>query len=184
MFKNILTIILIAISQIATHGQNLINQYEDLTGEQLPNYNPGTSYYFGEFQVFLDELNAEFSSTEGNSEYVIWYEVECVSFPFQTPVWNEMSALNRWMVMPAANAYSLQTSDFNNLVDLVSYNHSGSADEFPVHSYYLNNLITNENYSGSSTQKSGRGCRMANNLFFGYNQARPMAIMIQQRLQC
>ncbi len=85
MAQSILSIFafLLLISKLCS-SQNLLNQYQDLTGEAIFGYTSNVNQtYFGEFQVFLNEIHRDITANTDAQAYHVWYETEAVSFPFQ-----------------------------------------------------------------------------------------------------
>jgi hypothetical protein len=152
-FRSLL-LILFTLFGFVLKSQNLINQYEDLTSFPIFEYTPdGAGDYYGEFQVFLDEIHEDISSTS-NDGYDVWYEVECVSFPFQLPEWSMLGEENRWLVLPESEDEIETVSDIDPLLFNLHYQRNGTVTDFPVYSYYSNEIFTNNEYSSASTQKS------------------------------
>ena len=177
MAQSILSIFafLLLISKLCS-SQNLLNQYQDLTGEPIFGYSiDGNQTYWGEFQVFLNEIHEDISSV-GSGIYDVWYETECVSFPFQLPEWNQVSSNNRWLVMPQEELSSQSISEIDPFLFNTFYQRNGTSSSFPIYSNYVNEIEGNEGYSDASTVRSTLISSLIKSAsatsYYAYNQGR------------
>jgi hypothetical protein len=155
MAQSILSIFafLLLISKLCS-SQNLLNQYEDLTGEAIFGYTiNGNQTYFGEFQVFLNEIHQDITANTDAQTYHVWYETETVSFPFQLPVWNQLSSNNRWLVLPQQEEVTQTVSAINPYLFDLHFQRNGSSASFPVYTYVSNEIQVNQTYSKASSAR-------------------------------
>lgn len=141
-------------------SQNLINQYDpsNHTIENLQSYSSSPSYYWGEFMVFYDDLFfqslEQFSVEVDLSDYELYYSIECLSIPFQTQAWEDLSENNRWLITPNPSTHLNSVSDVNDLIINSSHKASGASEESRVYNYYYDKLIENNAYSDKSIKES------------------------------
>jgi parallel beta-helix repeat protein len=137
-------------------AQNLINQYDEnnLVASNFDPYEGSGSYYWGEFQVFFDNLYMYFENVPSLEQYEMSYRIECLSVPFQTPEWSEIRSYSRWLLTPDQSTLVVSESNSNELLSNLSHQSFGDNEESRIYSDYHGTIGGNDTYSNYSTERS------------------------------